>query len=402
MLIDSGSGLQWTSNFNITQGSSNVGTITAAKIAVGATATQPTITSGNGVPTSSTEPNGSLYMRIDGSSSTALYSYQGGAWTTLLTQGTWKDTVRLASTGNLGLSGLSAIDGVTPASGERILVKNQTTASQNGIYIASSGSWTRATDADTSAEVVSGMTVYVSEGQTNGEKFFVLTTINPITLGTTGLTFLDLQTSLAYAWKQPVRVATTGNITLSGTQTIDGISLSALDRVLVKDQTAASQNGIYLVQSGAWTRTNDSNNTARMICGTTVYVSAGTTNGTKFFFLSTANPITVGTTALSFSALGSTTSSEIRSVTSVSANYTVLSSNHTIAVTTSGAFTITLPATPTTGQFFVIKDVSGNAGTNNITVSGNGNNIDGAATSVISTNYGRLRVQYTGSRWSIL
>jgi phage-related tail fiber protein len=340
-------------------------------------------------------------MRIDGSSSTALYSYQGGVWTTLLTQGTWKDSVRLASTGNLTLSGLSAIDGVTPASGERILVKNQTTASQNGIYLASSGSWTRASDADASAEVVSGMTVYVSEGQVNAEKFFVLTTVNPITLGTTSLTFMDLQTSLAYAWKQPVRAATTANITLSGTQTVDGVALATLDRVLVKNQTTASQNGIYLVQSGAWTRTNDASNTTRMISGTTVYVSEGTTNGTKFFYLSTVNPITVGTTSLSFSQIGSAPATETRAVTAVATNYTILPTDHTIAVTTSGAFTITLPASPATGQFFVIKDVSGSAGTNNITVSGNGNNIDGAATSTISTNYGRLRVQYTGSRWSI-
>ena len=58
--------------------------------------------------------------------------------------------------------------------------------------------------------------------------------------------------------KDSVKVATTANITLSGTQTVDGVSLSADDRVLVKDQSTATQNGIYLVKSGAsWERTDD-------------------------------------------------------------------------------------------------------------------------------------------------
>jgi len=60
---------------------------------------------------------------------------------------------------------------------------------------------------------------------------------------------------------QPVRVATTGNITLSGTQTIDGVSVVAGDRVLVKDQTDQKTNGIYVVASGSWTRATDADNT---------------------------------------------------------------------------------------------------------------------------------------------
>jgi len=58
--------------------------------------------------------------------------------------------------------------------------------------------------------------------------------------------------------KTAVRVATTANITLSGTQTIDGVALSVGDRVLVKNQTTASQNGVYDVASGAWSRSSDS------------------------------------------------------------------------------------------------------------------------------------------------
>ena len=57
--------------------------------------------------------------------------------------------------------------------------------------------------------------------------------------------------------KEAVKVATTGNITLSGTQTIDSVAVSADQRVLVKNQSTASQNGIYLCKAGSWTRTDD-------------------------------------------------------------------------------------------------------------------------------------------------
>ena len=57
--------------------------------------------------------------------------------------------------------------------------------------------------------------------------------------------------------KESVRAATTGNITLSAAQTIDNVVLVAGDRVLVKDQTDPKENGIYIVQTGAWTRSPD-------------------------------------------------------------------------------------------------------------------------------------------------
>lgn len=100
----------------------------------------------------------------------------------------WKDSCRIASTANLGLTGLAAIDGVTPIATDRVLVKNQTTASANGIYLAASGAWSRALDADTAAEI-QGMAVFIEEGTTLGDTAWVCTTNAPITLGTTGLSF---------------------------------------------------------------------------------------------------------------------------------------------------------------------------------------------------------------------
>ncbi|MEW6060351.1 MAG: hypothetical protein AB1600_00280 [Bacteroidota bacterium] len=101
----------------------------------------------------------------------------------------WKQSVRVATTGNITLSGTQTIDGVALSAGDRVLVKDQTTPAQNGIYVVSAGAWSRATDADTSAEVKGGMTMWVNEGTVNGDTQWTLTTNDVITLGTTGLTF---------------------------------------------------------------------------------------------------------------------------------------------------------------------------------------------------------------------
>lgn len=100
--------------------------------------------------------------------------------------------------------------------------------------------------------------------------------------------------------KQSVRVATTGSITLSGTQTIDNISLSAGDRVLVKDQGTASENGIYVVDSSTWSRASDADSDAEVTAGLFTFVEEGDTHADSGWVLATDNPITVGTTALTF------------------------------------------------------------------------------------------------------
>lgn len=100
-----------------------------------------------------------------------------------------KESVRAATTANITLSGTQTIDGVTLVVGDRVLVKNQTAGQDNGIYTVAAGAWQRAPDADTSAEVNSGMFTFVEEGTNSASIGYVLTTPNPITLGTTPLTF---------------------------------------------------------------------------------------------------------------------------------------------------------------------------------------------------------------------
>lgn len=101
-------------------------------------------------------------------------------------------------------------------------------------------------------------------------------------------------------FKASCRVATTGNITLSGTQTIDGVALSVGDRVLVKNQSTGSQNGIYVVASGAWSRATDADDNIDVTAGMTCWVTEGTVNADTQWVLITDDPIVVGTTALSF------------------------------------------------------------------------------------------------------
>lgn len=100
-----------------------------------------------------------------------------------------KASVRVATTANITLSGTQTIDGVAVVAGDRVLVKDQTTGSQNGIYVASASAWTRSTDADVDAEVTAGLFVFVEEGTVNADSGWILTTNAPITLGTTALVF---------------------------------------------------------------------------------------------------------------------------------------------------------------------------------------------------------------------
>jgi phage-related tail fiber protein len=100
-----------------------------------------------------------------------------------------KQSCRVATTANITLSGMQTIDGVAVVAGDRVLVKDQTTGSANGIYVVASGAWTRATDADATAKVNAGMFTFIEEGTVNADYGWTLTTNNPITLGTTSLTF---------------------------------------------------------------------------------------------------------------------------------------------------------------------------------------------------------------------
>ena len=100
--------------------------------------------------------------------------------------------------------------------------------------------------------------------------------------------------------KEAVKVATTANITLSGTQTIDGVAVSADERVLVKDQSTATENGLYLCKAGSWARTDDLAAGADA-SSVFVFVDQGTVNADNGFVCTTnKGSAVVGTNNLSF------------------------------------------------------------------------------------------------------
>jgi hypothetical protein len=101
------------------------------------------------------------------------------------------------------------------------------------------------------------------------------------------------------SWKQPVAAASMGNLTLSGLQTVDGVSLAAGDTVLVKNQSTAANNGIYVVASGAWTRSPGAD-TWNEFLGAIVFVVGGSQAGSAWYC--TAQPGgTLGVTAINWS-----------------------------------------------------------------------------------------------------
>lgn len=100
--------------------------------------------------------------------------------------------------------------------------------------------------------------------------------------------------------KDSVKVATVSAITLSGTQTIDGVAVSADERVLVKNQADASTNGIYDCKAGAWARSADFDSNTEVTSGAFTFVEQGTVNADAGFVLTTDGSITVGTTDLAF------------------------------------------------------------------------------------------------------
>lgn len=123
-------------------------------------------------------------------------------------------------------------------------------------------------------------------------------------IGNTGWEELSGSSAIAaFDWKANVRAVATTPITLSGTQTIDGVSLVAGDRVLVMAQAAGATNGIYVVASGAWTRSTDADASAEVTAGMATISSEGTTFKGSMWALTTPDPITLGTTALVFTQI---------------------------------------------------------------------------------------------------
>lgn len=131
-----------------------------------------------------------IVLKIDPAIVLATREYVDLAITEAMNKQDFKHSVLVTTTANIVLSGIQTIDGVLLQAGARVLVKNQTQAKDNGIWVVTAGgAWKRALDADTSIEVTPGLFVSVETGATNGDSVWQLVTDGPIVLGTTALTF---------------------------------------------------------------------------------------------------------------------------------------------------------------------------------------------------------------------
>jgi hypothetical protein len=123
--------------------------------------------------------------------------------------------------------------------------------------------------------------------------------------------------------KQAARAATTANVTLVGGApvTLDGLTLVASDRILVKNQATNTENGIYYVSTlgsgsnGTWTRTTDADTGAELDTGTYIFISSGTANANAAYTMVTQGPITLGTSPIVWALFSQVTSIAASSIT---------------------------------------------------------------------------------------
>jgi hypothetical protein len=181
-----------------------------------------------------------------------------------------------------------------------------------------------------------GVTAFTAAQSMGG---FNLTNLAAPSAGTDAATktYVD-NVAQGLAAKASVRVLASSNITLSGTQTIDGVALSAGDPVLCIAQTTGSQNGSYIVAAGAWTRTTDFDDVNDADRSPYWFVGEGTVNAGSGWVMTTW-PYTIGTTALSFTQFSG--AGEIIAGNGLSKSGNTLSINTAITVDISTAQTLT-------------------------------------------------------------
>jgi hypothetical protein len=257
-----------------------------------------------------------------------------------------KQPVVCATTANITLSGEQTIDGVTTSS-SRVLVKNQSTQSQNGIYVSAAGAWTRALDADTWNELVSAY-VWVSQGTINGDTGWVCTVDAGGTLGVTAVTWVQFSGAGTYT-------AGTG-LTLTGTQfsitntTVTASSYGSASSVatftvnaqgqLTLAATTAIAIAASQVTSGTLAVAQGGTNIASYTIGDMLYASGATTLS-KLALGTTNYVMTAGATAPQYVAqstlsVGSATNATNATNTGITAATTGATNYLTFVTATSG------------------------------------------------------------------
>jgi len=267
-----------------------------------------------------------------------------------------KAECQVATTGNITLSGLQTIDGYTTLANDRVLVKNQTTSAQNGIYVASTGAWARSSDANTWNSLISAFT-FIMNGTTQQNSGWVCTITSGGTLGTTPVTWSQLASAASYFAGTGLTLSSyTFSITPVGTSGTYGSASSvpvfvtnASGQVSSVTNTtisiAPSQINATIPNSGLTNSTISGvalgSNLANLTAGTNITFSSGTTyNGSSAITINASSTMVypgAGIPNSTGSAWGT--------------SYSTTGSGTVVALATSPTFVTPILGTPQSGNF---------------------------------------------------
>ncbi len=289
-------------------------------------------------------------------------------------------------------NGALTVDSIAMADDDRMILKDGAAGADNGIFVvtdAGDGSnpfvLTRADDANTAAEIDDGATAWVKEGSANGDT----------------------------RWTQTETVTTINSDSIAFAQTGSATTVSSLDDLSDVDLTGLVDTSMLWNDNGTFKPTTAllfDNDTGQMTLSTTG-ASAGMVIGATQWYDSSGdmrtpdNTIVDGTSTLSGKvSTGAGLNQHIEAIDDTDSPFTVdLSTDHTLQCdTTSGTITVNLPAGHSAGDTIVIKDIAGNAGTNNITIDPNAaETVDGDATYPLDVDYMEVTLISDGTNWGV-
>jgi len=304
----------------------------------------------------------------------------------------WKQPVLCATTVSISLTGLQTLDGVTVVAGDRVLVKNQGTASQNGIYLASATAWSRAPDADVWTDLISAIT-FVETGSTLSGTAWYCTAQPGGTIGTTAVVWSNFSVASSYTagtgltlagnafsiTNTGVTAAAYGSASKTLTATVNAqgqLTFLAVSDIAIAN-TQVSGLGTMSTQAassvaitgGTINGTTIGGTTAGAVTGTTI--TATTFNGAGTGLTGTASSLSIGGNAAT--ATSATTATNLAGGSAGSLPYQSAAATTAMLAAGSNGQVLTLAsgipswATPTTGT---VTSVSGTGTVSGISLSG--------------------------------
>ena len=340
---------------------------------------------------------------------------------------TWHQTVRVVATANSAASGLLTIDGVTLAANDRVLLTAQTSGVDNGAYVVAAGAWIRAVDMLVGSTVEPTAHVPVSEGTSNEDSTFQLTTDGSIIVGTTSMTFAKIAgggggggtpggTEKTIQFNSDPAGTFTGNGNLQYDLSTVRLNITASDMlvsedgapVLYADGTPAGTQRVGVGTESPDRKLeifDDSDDPQLRITHTdaTDYAELLVDSNGDLSIEPSGTTVSVVDAALNArfpllpldSSVGGTFP---YSLSVAECNQIVHMKN-----TSGSGVTITLPDATScpAGSWFELKDASGTAAADTITIASAGGLIDGAPTVSLTQNYAAVGVYSDGDAWSI-